>query len=167
MYLFIQVENGSPINHPALPVNLVQAFGEIPPNWEPFLRVQRPSPGVYQILESEEPFYQKINGVWTDVWPLRDMTAEEKSEKQAAVINQFRQRPFADNWSDWTLDKESCTMIPPIPRPHLDETKIAAGIFTFWCGAQSGWRDTPVHPKDNQQYTFDFNQWIWIEPTHL
>ena len=78
MNLYIETENGNPINHPAFEDNLLQAFGAIPAHWEPFNRVERPTLSIYQVLDSQESTYQKIDGVWTDVWSLRDMTSEEK-----------------------------------------------------------------------------------------
>ena len=160
MNLFIETENGVTKNHPALENNLIQAFGSIPAHWEPFTRVECPKPTVYQVLDSEEPTYSKVNGVWTDVWALREMTAEEKTTKQQAVITAFNDRPQAENWSAWTLDEATCMMVPPIPRPEFDEAKIAAGIMTFWCGADANWKDTPVRPEG--EYKFDFLAWEWV-----
>lgn len=162
MYLFIQVENGQPINHPAYPANLMQAFHEIPANWEPFLRVQRPNPGVYEVLVSDEPTYQKVDGVWRDVWDVRSMTAEEKAAKQQAARDAFNARPQAENWSAWVFDEATCTMVPPITRPDADQDKLSAGIRTFWCGAENGWKDTPAYPADGNQYGFDFLAWQWV-----
>ena len=82
MNLYIQVENEQPINHPAFEENIRQAYGTLPSNWEPFVRVQRPIPKIYEILGEEEPSYQKIDGIWRDVWPLRQMTDEEKLDLQ-------------------------------------------------------------------------------------
>ena len=163
MNLYIETENGNPINHPAFEDNLLQAFGAIPAHWEPFNRVERPTLSVYQMLDSQEPTYQKIDSVWTDVWALRDMTAEEKSAKQQAVRDDFNSREQASNWSAWTLDEATCTMQPPIPRPDLDQTKVDAKIFTFWCGAENNWKDTPAQPIDEYQYKFDFIAWNWVK----
>ena len=160
MNLFIETENGQTKNHPAFEDNLIQAFGEVPSHWEPFIRVERPIPGVYQILESDEPVYTKVDNVWTDVWSLRDMTAEEKSAKQQEVRDAFNNREQAENWSAWTLDEATCTMVPPIPRPEPDEDKISQGIMTFWCGSENNWKDTPVRPEGN--YKFDFLAWEWV-----
>ena len=135
MKLYIQVENNQTINHPALETNLLEAFGSIPSNWEPFIRVERPVPDLYELLESDVPVYAKVDGVWTDVWPLRPMTVEEKTAKQQAVIDELNTHEQAENWSAWTLDEATCTMQPPIPRPEPDEAKLAQRIFTFWCGA--------------------------------
>lgn len=160
MNLYIETENGQTKNHPAFEDNLLQAFGSIPSHWEPFARVERPVPGIYEVLESEMPTYQKVNGVWTDVWSVRELTAEEKTAKQQAVRDAFDAREQAENWSAWTLDEATCTMQPPIPRPAPDQTKLDQGIFTFWCGADNNWKDTPVRPEGN--YKFDFFAWAWV-----
>ena len=158
--LYIEIENGVTKNHPAFDDNLIAAFGYIPDHWEPFVRVNCPIPGTYQILESKESVYAKVNGVWTDVWSLRDMTAQEKTAFQQTVITAFNDREQASNWSAWTLDEATNTMVPPIPRPELDQTKFDAGIFTFWCGTENNWKDTPVRPEG--EYKFDFFAWQWI-----
>ena len=163
MNLYIETENGVTKNHPAFEDNLIQAFGRIPDHWEQFVRVERPIPSMYQILDSQESVYTKVNGVWTDVWTLRDMTAQEKTAKQQAVIDRFNTREQASNWSAWTLDEATCTMVPPIPRPEPDQTKIEAGIYTMWCGADNNWKDTPVHSVDDNQYKFDFLAWQWVQ----
>ena len=160
MKLYIQTENGQTINHPALEDNLIQAFGEIPTHWESFTRVERPVPDIYQMVDPDKPAYAKINGVWTDVWSVREMTTEEKTAMQQAVITAFNNREQAENWSTWTLDEATCLMVPPIPRPEADQTKLDAGIGTFWCGADNNWKDTPVRPEG--EYKFDFLAWQWV-----
>ena len=160
MNLYIEIENGQTKNHPAFEENLLQAFGLIPENWEPFIRVERPTLGVYQILESDEPVYAKVDGVWSDVWAVKDMTAEEKNAKQQAVLTRFSEREYASNWSAWTLDKATCTMIPPIPRPEPDQNKLDQRIQTFWCGAENNWKNTPTRPEG--EYKFDFFAWDWV-----
>jgi hypothetical protein len=161
MNLYIETNNGQITSHPAYEDNLIQAFGSIPEHFEPFIRVERPIPTVYQILEKDESTYEKVNDIWTDVWQLRDMTSEEKSAKQQAVREEISSRKQASNWSAWTLDEATCTMIPPIPRPDPDQTKLNANIFTYWCGAENNWKDTPVRPTDDQ-YKFDFIAWQWV-----
>jgi hypothetical protein len=163
MNLYIETENGVTKNHPAFEDNLIQAFGSVPAHWEPFIRVEKPTPSVYQVLDSEEPSYFKVNGVWTDVWALREMTAEEKTSKQETIITEFNNREQASNWSAWTLDKDTCTMIPPILRPEFNEAKFNANIKTFWCGADANWKDTPAKPVDENQYKFDFFAWQWVQ----
>jgi hypothetical protein len=163
MNLYIETEDGAAKNHPALEHNLIQAFGAIPAHWEPFIRVDRSTLGAYVIFTAEEPTYEKVNGVWTDVWSVRDMTAEEKAAKQQAVRDAFNAREQAENWSAWTLDEATCIMVPPIPRPEFNQTKRDAGIFTMWCGADANWKDTSAMPVDGNQYKFDFFAWDWVQ----
>jgi hypothetical protein len=158
---YIETENGVIKNHPAFEDNLIQAFGAVPAHWEAFTRVECPVLGVYQTMDSNKPVYTKVDGVWTDVWTVREMTAEEKTAKQQAIIITFNSREQASNWSAWTLDEATCTMVPPIPRPEPDQVKLDANIFTFWCGADANWKDTPVKPVDENQYKFDFLAWQW------
>jgi hypothetical protein len=163
MNLFIEIENNQIKNHPAFEHNLIRAFGQVPANWEPFIRVERPTPGTYEELDSDIATYQKVNGVWTDVWSLRPMTQAEKEAKQQVVKDAWTAREQAANWATWVFNEDTCQYDPPIPRPAPDETKLSQGIFTVWCGADNNWKDTPVRPQDGKNYKFDFFQWIWVE----
>ena len=158
MNLYIETENGVTKNHPAFEDNLLQAFGSIPAHWEPFTRVERPTLGIYELMTADEPTYEKVDGVWTDVWHKRDLTAEEKIAKQQAVITAFNEREYASNWSAWTLGEATCTMVPPIPRPPAVE-----GVLVFWCGADNNWKEAPARPVDDNQYKFDFLAWQWVQ----
>jgi len=162
MKLYIEITNGQPKNHPAFEENIMQAFQHIPPHWEAFKRVEPPAVGVYQVL-NEIPTYEKVDGVWSDVWAVRDMTDAEKAARQQTVITEFNSREYASNWSAWTLDEATCTMKPPIPRPLRDEEKTSQGIYTWWCGAENNWKDTPPQPADVAQYKFDFLAWQWVQ----
>jgi hypothetical protein len=155
MSLYIEIENGVTKNHPAFEYNLIQAFGTVPAHWEPFTRVERPTLSVYQTLDFDEPVYAKVNGVWTDVWTVREMTTKEKTTKQQSVIAAFNLREQASNWSAWTLDEVTCTMQPPIPRPDPIE-----GVLMLWCGAENNWKEASTRPEG--QYKFDFFAWDWV-----
>lgn len=158
MNLYIETENGVTKNHPAFEDNLLQAFGSIPVHWEPFTRVERPALGVYEVMTADEPTYEKVDGVWTDVWHKRDMTVEEKTAKQQEAVTVFNSREYASNWSAWTLDETTCQMVPPIPRPAPVE-----GVLVFWCGADNNWKEAPARPVDDNQYKFDFLAWQWVQ----
>jgi len=157
MNLYIEIKDGQPINHPAFEENLLQAFGSISSDWEPFVRIERPNLGVYQVMESEEPTYQKINDVWTDVWSFRDMTAEEKAAKQQEVKDSWATRDQASNWASWIFNEETCSYHPPIPRP-TDRVVI-------WNGANNDWVDLPQKPNDGKTYKLDFYTSSWVEVT--
>jgi hypothetical protein len=164
MKLYIKVENGQPIDHPAVEENLLQAFPDgIPFNWEPFNRIPFPTLKWYESFANPHVVYEKINGVWTDVFQVIQLTAEERAAKQQSVITEFNSREQASNWSAWTFDEATCAMVPPVSRPEPDQTKLEQKIFTFWCGADSNWKDTPAMPDG--KYKFDFFAWQWVEIT--
>ena len=158
MNLYIETENGQTKNHPAFEDNLLQAFGVIPTQWEPFTRIERPTPGVYQILESQEPVYQKINSVWTDVWSVRDMTDAEKATKQQQVKDAWAALPNRDNFVAWTFNEVTCVYDPPTPCP-------TDGKIYFWQGTTSLWVETPPYPSDvteGQVYKLDYVTGTWV-----
>jgi len=155
MNLYIEIRDGQTINHPAFEYNLIEAFGTVPNTWEPFVRIEKPTPSLYQILESEEPTYQKVNGVWTDVWALRDMTSEEKAAKQQPIKDAWAAKEQASNWAAWTFDENTCTYQPPIPRP--------TDRLVIWSGTNNNWVDRPQKPTDGKQYKMDFYTSSWVE----
>lgn len=131
MNLYIQVQDGQPINHPAFEDNLLQAFGAIPENWEPFVRVECPVPTIYQIFENPALVYQKVNNVWTDVWLLRNMTDAEKTAKQQTAKDAWAALPNRENFTAWIFDEETCQYVPPTPRPTEGDYR--------WNGATNLW----------------------------
>ena len=172
MELYIQIKDGQPFEHPISGDNFRQAFPDIdtnnlPPEFAKFERIERPTLGLYEVMVSETATYELIDGVCKDVWHKRDMTAEEKTAKKQAetkiVQDIWAARPQVENWSAWVFNEETLKYDPPIPRPAPDQTKLDQRIQTFWCGAESNWKDTPVRPEG--QYIFDFLAWQWIEIT--
>jgi hypothetical protein len=156
MNLYIQTQDGQPINHPALEDNLLQVFGAIPENWEPFIRVEKPIPTMYQVLEAEDPVYTKVNNVWTDVWLLRDMTDAEKIAKQQTAKDAWAALPNRDNFTSWVFDEATCAYQPPTPYP-VDLSKSY-----FWQGTASAWVEAPAYPTDGKEYKIDFATATWI-----
>lgn len=132
MKLFIQVENRNTINHPAFEENLIQAFGCVPDNWEPFERKLKPEIQTYQLFESEEPSYEKINGVWTDVWYIREMTEEEKTNKQNTVKSQWLESDLSKSFNSWVFDENTCSYIAPIPYPNDGKRYIWDEVDLQW-----------------------------------
>jgi hypothetical protein len=131
MNLYIEIENQQTKNHPAFEDNLIEAFGAVPENWEQFIRIEAPLLGVYEKFASIEPIYSKINGVWTDVWLIREMTEEEKISKQQQTKDEWNLLPNRDNFTTWFFDELTCSYQPPIPRPET-------GNY-FWQGTTSSW----------------------------
>jgi hypothetical protein len=89
--------------------------------------------------------------------------AEEKTAAQQAIITAFNSQDYSENWSAWTFDEATCTMVPPIPRPAPNQMKIGLGVSTYWCGADNNWKDTPRKPFDEKYYRFDYIAWQWVE----
>ena len=156
MNLHIKVENGITVTHPAHEDNLLQAFGEIPTNWERFIRVERPIPPLYKTFDDPEFVYEKINGVWTDVWCFRDMTLEEKLEKQDIVKLKWANRRQANNFTAWTFDEALCNFVPPFPKP-------TDGKDYFWQGTTLSWVEKPQYPDDGKTYRLNFTSAMWEE----
>jgi len=160
MQLYIEIENGAPKNHPALEQNLLDAYGEIPTGWEPFLRVEKPKPPLYSVHDGEPAVYEKVDGVWQDVWRFRDMTSEEKLVAQNDVKLMWQNRKQAENFTAWVFSEELCDFVPPIPRP-------TDGKEYFWHGVTSSWVQRPPYPRDGKPYILNFTLGVWEENTEL
>lgn len=163
--LYIKVEAGLPINHPAYKANLIDAFGSVPDDWEPFIRV--PDPTITDrtvVLEHPEPVYRKVDGVWRDVWYTRPKTAEELAAEKEAILapirEQWANRPYAHNFTAWVFNEEKRMYEPPVPRP-------TDGRFYRWSGLDNNWKLAPPFPQDGKQYYFDFDNWVNVEITNV
>jgi hypothetical protein len=159
--LHIKVVDGLPTGHPAFEVNLLDAFGEVPADWEPFVRVPDPRFTDKTIeLEHPTPVYRKIDGVWYDVWYTRPKTPEELQAEYDArfgeIIAAWKNRPYANNFSAWVLNEQKGFFEPPTPRP-------SGPGFYRWSGPDNNWKLAPPFPQDGKQYTFDFDNWINVE----
>jgi len=160
MNLFIRIKDGQTFGNPIFEKNFCEAFPNVdvtnlPPEFARFERIERPEVGIYEVMTSDEPTYELIDGIYKDVWHKRDLTDVEKASKQQAIRDTFNAREQASNWSAWTLDEVTCTMIPPIPRPAPVEGKDIR-----WCGADNNWKELPTRPEGN--YKFDFFAWDWV-----
>jgi hypothetical protein len=75
--LFIEIRNGLPFEHPYLKENLMDFHGGIiPENFEPFNRIVE-RPDLLDLFVKHETTYEKVDGVWSDVHNIVDMTEEE------------------------------------------------------------------------------------------
>jgi hypothetical protein len=123
MNLYIQLENGQPINHPIIEDNLVQAFPDIdldnlPSNFARFERVAADITGIYNVYEGVS--YEWVDGIVKDVHRLRAMTPEERAEKQNMIKDSWAESGNATNWPSWTFDEELCRYVPPVPYPEFE-----------------------------------------------
>lgn len=161
MNLYIQVQDGQPINHPALVDHLYGAFGGVPDDWKPFIRVERPVVGVYEVYV--DTTYEQVGDYYVDVHNVRPMTAEEK----AAKIEQAR----ASLPPNWTLDTETLRPVRPLMPTTGGPWKFDGVTAKDWVIATE-----PPHPswvlrEDGLCYVppvpkpQDGNQYRWDEPT--
>ena len=73
--LWIRLFDGRPLNNPVTETNLLHAFGKVPADYVPFLRVECDAiAGIFQDVSCS---YQNIDGVWRDVWTVIDRPADE------------------------------------------------------------------------------------------
>ena len=158
MNLYIETENGQVKNHPAFEDNLIAAFGSVPEHWELFIRVPRPEVIRYEVVDPSESRYEKVDGVWTDVWTVRPMNELEKANYQQGVKDAWALIPNYQNFVAWVFDEDTCSYKPPIPRPEPIE-----GVTILWCGADNNWKEAPARPVDDNQYKFDFFAWQWVQ----
>ena len=130
--LYIKVIDGQPIKNPLYESNLIAHFGNVPSEYQPFVRVPLPTLDVYQVMNSEEPSYELVDGVWTDVWSVREMTVEEKAAIQQKIKDLWAKMPNLSNFSAWTFDEETCQYIPPIPMPNDNKKYKWDGALNTW-----------------------------------
>lgn len=116
MELFIRIKDGQPFEHPIFGDNFRQAFPDVDTNNLPaefarFVRVQAPVVGAYE--KSRSASYQLVNGAYTDVFSIEQMTAEEVAAKQQATKDAWAANGFAS----WTFNETTCVFESPIPYP--------------------------------------------------
>jgi len=97
MSLFIQINNGTPINHPLTLENMLYVFPEfdgrnLPDGYAKFERTSKPTELKFQITDG--PTYQIIDGVVKEEWSVRQMTVEEKT----SFINNLRSMPMPEGF---------------------------------------------------------------------
>lgn len=162
--LYIQIdENGNTVNHPILEDNFRQAFPDIdvdnlPTHFARFERVEEPFLGIYEILDPEEPTYEMVDGVYKDIWHVRNMTQEEKLAKQQKIKDNWASLPDRDNFTAWTFSEETCRYEPPVPQP-------GDGKVYFWQGTTSSWVEYPRYPTDGKRYKLNMSTGLWEEKT--
>jgi hypothetical protein len=116
MRLFIKVSNNSAIDHPIFEDNFREAFPDVdvnnlPEGFSVFQRIAPPEIGVYQVYEGVT--YEKDGDTFKDVHSVRDMTAEEITEKQQSIKDDWA----VNGYSSWQFNSESCCFEPPTAYP--------------------------------------------------
>ncbi len=141
MELFIRIVDGQPIEHPILGDNFRQAFPDIdtenlPPNFAKFVRVDVPDMGPYEIHEGSQ--YGWKDGVITDIHQIREMTEEEKIEKQNKIKLEWLN---SNGFKSWIFNEEICEYQPPVPKPN-------DGNLYYWNERDVKWEIFDPEKKD-------------------
>ena len=106
-----------------------------PKGWMEFVRVRPPKIGVYQYFDPNigagdisASFqhngleYGIVDGKYTDIWHVKDMTKEEILEKQNQSKKQWKEEEKLDipfGFPSWIFNEEVCDFDPPYPCPGL------------------------------------------------
>ena len=81
--LFLKVVDNQPIDNPVYESNLIQVYGYVPSEYQPFTRIQQNvTPLIY---ENVTDTYQAVDGQWQDVWVISEQTTEEKAATTAKI----------------------------------------------------------------------------------
>jgi hypothetical protein len=127
--LFIQIRNGGPFEHPVTESNLRLFYPDFDDNNPPegfvrFIRNPEPSIGPFQTLVGA--YYEKVDGVWQDVYHIRDLTPVEKAQKITSIKKEF---PFSDTW---TLDENTLKWEPPVKYPEDGNKYYWDNVIRNW-----------------------------------
>ena len=134
MALFLQIQNGQPVNHPVYDFNLIQAYSQIPQGWAMFNRVERPTGLITSPFQTAQCTYAlSSDGVtWEDVWTAVEMTDAEKS----ALIAERQANPPGPNV---TLDTSTLEWKP-------NTTKPTDGQKYYWDFQTGAWTVITSNP---------------------
>jgi hypothetical protein len=88
----------------------------LPAEFARFVRVAAPKIGPYE--KNPTVSYQLVDGVYTDVFSVEQMTAEEIAAKQHAVKDAWAAN---NGFASWSFNEATCTFDPPTPRPADDK----------------------------------------------
>jgi hypothetical protein len=117
MELFIRIKNGQPFEHPIMGDNFRQAFPDVdtsnlPAEFARFVRIQAPTVGVYE--KNLTVSYQLVDGVYTDVFSIEQMTAEEIAAKQQSVKDVWAAN---SGFASWIFNETTCAFESPVAYP--------------------------------------------------
>lgn len=118
MELFIRVIDGQAFEHPIIGDNFRDAFPNIdtenlPEGFARFTRYPQPLIGPYEVYQGVS-YERDETGNFCDIHHVRNMTDEEKLEKQNSVKLAWQQ---VNGFPSWNLDEVTCTMQPPVAYP--------------------------------------------------
>lgn len=170
MRLFIKIVDGQPFEHPITDENFREAFPDVdmnnlPEGFAEFIRVEPPTTNRFEVCEKGA--YEKVGDKYTDVYLVRPMTEEEKTE----IINKQKAAKPKENWR-W--DDINCRWLPPkIPTTggpwkyspqELDWVVATEPPFPSWVLRGDGLiYVAPIsRPPNNQKYYWDEPTLSWV-----
>ena len=114
----------------------------LPAGWARLIRTPKPILGPYQKFDSCGQdncnawsehnglvYERQPNGFFQEVWKVREMTPEEKQEKQEKIKKNFDK----DLYPSWIFNEKTCRFEPPIPYP-------SDGRDYKWNEAEQKWK---------------------------
>jgi hypothetical protein len=116
MELYIRIKDGQPFEHPIIGENFRAAFPKVdvnnlPPEFARFERIAAPVLGPYEVYEGVT--YELFGSVYRDFHHVRQMTEQEKTNKQDTVKALWAENGFGS----WLFDVDTCSFISPVPYP--------------------------------------------------
>lgn len=157
MSFYIKIdENNNPIDHPIVEENLKYLDPDFDPNNLPeglvvFNKTEMPILGVYEVLAGTRYVYQ--NGAVNEVHDTRQMTADEKLQKQQKVKDEW----ISTNRESWVFDEEKCAYVAPVPLP----ADASEGKYYYWKDSTLTWKPMPPVPDTEKHYTFNIETEQW------
>ena len=132
MELFIRIKDGQPFEHPIFVGNFRQAFPDVDTNNLPaefarFVRVTAPAVGVYE--KNQTVSYQLVNGVYTDVFSVEQMTSEEIAAKQQETKDAWAEN---NGFDSWVFNEATCAFKAPTPYPTDNKRYTWDESTTSW-----------------------------------
>ena len=148
--LYIKVIDGMSVDHPVMSENLLEVFGSVPTEYKPFARTVQPYLGHFEEWDAEAVQYAEVDGVWTDLWPRKQVSDEKRAEiiglwKNSILHTVEMSKQFAQEW----LNKDSEAM-----RPHWETYIAELNSFEISDGADL---TTIQIPKSPMEYKYDEN----------
>jgi hypothetical protein len=143
--LFLKVVDGQPIENPVYESNLIQVYGYVPPEYQPFTRVQQNvTPLIY---ENVTDTYQTVDGQWQDVWVISEQTTEQKAATTAQInaegVAQQQQLIINANAKIVTLTAEGDTQ--------------GVEVWNTYLTSLNAWTMPPINPNWTQNtINYDF-----------
>ena len=127
MNLYIELEEGRPINHPLQESNLLLIYPDInlenlPENLCKFVRVEKPISKWDEVVEGPE--YKMIDGICYDVWTVNKISDEVRESMLSTLT-------ASNPYPSWTVDIINHTLIPPISKPTEGEWQWDESIINW------------------------------------